>query len=144
MQPRLEIEFFRSAPSKIWVKACNQGFAGETEQYINDQLLQELTEQLSGFPKSNSDEVVFEVGADGSPYGHCILKFFCFDSVGHTAVFVSVSDENSCVAKFTLQFEALFLDVFISSLKKAIEIGEGKSELKGINAYTQNVLCNNT
>jgi len=141
MQPSLEIEYFRSDPSKIWVKACNQGFAGETEQYINDQLLQDLIEQLSGFPKSNLDEVVFEVGEDGSPYGHCILKFFCFDSVGHTAVLVSVSNENSCVAKFTLQFEALFLDMFISSLKKAIEIGVGKSELKGINAYAQNVVC---
>ena len=61
MQPRLEIEFLRSDPSKIWVKACNAGFAGETEQYINDQLLQDLTAQLSDFPKSNLDEVVFEV-----------------------------------------------------------------------------------
>ncbi|MBU0913156.1 MAG: hypothetical protein KKF22_11505 [Gammaproteobacteria bacterium] len=139
MQPRLEIEFLRSDPSKIWVKACNEGFAGETEQYINDKLLQDLTEQLSGFPKSNLDEVVFEVGENGSPCGHCILKFFCFDSVGHTAVLVSVSNDNSCVAKFTLHFEALFLDIFISSLKSAIEIGKGKSELKGINAYTQNV-----
>ena len=139
MQPKLEIEFFRSDTPKIRVKACNQGFAGETEQYINDQLLQDLTEQLSGFPKSNSDEVVFEVGEEGSPYGHCMLKFFCFDSVGHTALFVSVSNDNSCVAKFPLQFEALSLDMFISSLKKALDIGKGKSELKGINAYTQNV-----
>lgn len=139
MQPRLEIEFVRSDPPKISVTACNEGFAGETEQYLNEQLLQNLMEQLSGFPKSHLDEVVFEVGEDGSPHGHFMLKFFCFDSVGHTALFVSVSNNNSCAAKFTLQFEALSLDMFISSLKNAIEVGKGKSELRGINAYTQNV-----
>jgi hypothetical protein len=53
MEPRLDIDFLRDEPSKIWVKACNEGFAGETEQYINSQCLEELSEQLSGFPKSN-------------------------------------------------------------------------------------------
>tara|TARA_R110001583_G_scaffold142695_1_gene294876 strand:- start:210 stop:629 length:420 start_codon:yes stop_codon:yes gene_type:complete len=139
MQPRLEIEFLRDDPSKIWLKACNEGFAGETEQYVNARLLQELAEQLSGFPKSNADEVVFEIGKEGSKYGYCMLKFYCFDSAGHTAVLVSVLDDNSNNAKFTVQFEALSLDMFVSSMKSAIEIGKGTSELKGINAYTQNI-----
>lgn len=139
MEPRLEIELLRDDPSKIWVKACNEGFAGETEQYINAQWLQELAEKLSGFPKSNSDEVVFEVGEEGSTNGYCMLRFYCIDSAGHTAVLVSVSNDNLCLAKFTVQFEALSLDMFISSIKRAIEIGKGISELKGINAYTQNI-----
>ncbi|MGJ8694672.1 MAG: hypothetical protein ACSHW0_19615 [Thalassotalea sp.] len=139
MQPRLEIEFLRDDPSKIWVKACNESFAGETEQYINAQSLQDLAEKLSGFPRSNSDEVVFEIGEEGEKYGYCLLKFYCFDSAGHTAVLVSVANDNSCIAKFTVQFEALALDMFISSMKSAIEIGKGTSELKGINAYTQNI-----
>jgi len=139
MAPRLEIEFLRDDPSKIWVKACNEGFAGETEQYINAQWLQELAEQLSGFPKSNSDEVVFEVGEEDSTSGYCMLKFYCIDSVGHTAVLVSVSNDNLCIAKFTVQFEALSLDMFVASIKRAIEIGKGTSELKGIKAYTQNI-----
>jgi hypothetical protein len=139
MQPRLEIEFIHDDPSKIWVKACNESFAGETDQYINAQLLRELAEQLSDFPKSNSDEVVFEIGKEGEKYGYCMLKFYCFDSAGHTAVLVSVSNDNSCIAKFTVQFEALALDMFISSMNSAIEIGKGTFELKGINAYTQNI-----
>ena len=108
-------------------------------QYINAQCLQELAEQLSGFPKSNSYEVVFKVGDENSDYGHCLLKFYCIDSAGHTAVLVSVSNDSFNIAKFTVQFEALSLDMFISSIKHAIEVGKGNSELKGISPYTQNI-----
>jgi len=139
MQPRLEIEYLRSDPSKIWVKARNETFAGETEQYINAQLLEELAHKLSMFPKSNSDEVTFRVGDIDSAYGHCDFKFHCFDSAGHTAVLVSVSNDSACVAKFTVQFEALALDNFVSSIKLALKSGSGLSELIGINPYTQNV-----
>ncbi|MBY6016772.1 hypothetical protein KUW04_03055 [Halomonas denitrificans] len=139
MQPRLEFKFLQSDPSKIWVKACNNAFAGETEQYINVKLLEALAHQLSIFPKSNSDEVTFGVGDIDSTYGHCGLKFHCFDSAGHTAVLVSVSNDSACVAKFTVQFEALALDSFVSSIKLALKSGSGVSELIGINPYTQNV-----
>lgn len=139
MQPRLEIEFLRDDPAKIWVKACNETFAGEMEQYINAQILEKLAEQLSAFPQSNSDEVTFKIGDVDSPYGHCELKFHCFDSAGHTAVLVSVSNDSACVAKFTVQFEALSLDAFVSSIKFALKSGSGVSELIGIKPYTQNV-----
>lgn len=139
MQPRLEIEFLRNDPSKIWVKACNETFAGETEQYINAQMLEKLAEQLSAFPQSNSDEVTFKVGEVDSAYGHCELKFHCFDSAGHTAVLVTLSNESACAAKFIVQFEALSLDTFVSSIKLALKSGSGVSELIGIKPYTQNV-----
>ncbi|MGY0403819.1 hypothetical protein [Pseudoalteromonas sp. PAR1] len=139
MQPRLELEFLQDDPSKIWVKACNERFAGETEQYFNAQSLRDLAENLSSFPKSNSDEIIFEVGEVGSSYGHCFLKFYCIDSAGHTAVFISVSDGESNSAKFTVQFEVLSLDMFVSSINFALKSGNGVSELIGINAYTQNI-----
>ena len=139
MQPRLEIEFLRDDPAKIWVKACNETFAGETEQYINAQMLEKLAEQLSAFPQSSSDEVIFKAGEVDSLYGHCELKFHCFDSAGHTAVFVSVSNDSACIAKFIVQFEALSLDAFVASIKLALKSGSGVSELIGIKPYTQNV-----
>ena len=139
MQPKLEIEFLRDEPSKIWVTACNETFAGKTEQYISAQLLEEFANQLSVFPKSNSDEVTFKVGDVDSAFGHCELKFQCFDSAGHTAVQVSVSNDNACFGKFTVQFEALSLDAFLSSIKFALKSGSGVSELIGIKPYTQNV-----
>lgn len=147
MEPRLEIKFLRDEPSKIWVKACNESFAGETEQYINAKWLQILSEQLAGFPNSNLDEVIFEVGEEGSTNGYCKFKFYCFDSAGHAAVLVSVSNElagnvssdNLYSASFKIQFEASSLDSFTSSLNRALIAGEGTSMLKGINAYTQNI-----
>ena len=139
MQPRLEIEFLRDEPSKIWITACNEDFAGKTEQYLNVQLLEEFANQLSVFPQSNSDEVVFKTGDADSSYGYCELKFHCFDSAGHTAVLVSVSNDNACTAKFTVQFEALALDIFVSSIKFSLKSGSGVSELVGIKPYTQNV-----
>ncbi len=147
MQPRLEIEFLSDDPSKIWVKACNEKFAGETEQYINAQWLTELAENLSGFPKSNLDEVVFEAGSESSKNGYCKFKFYCTDSAGHTAILVSISNgisgnetaDNQSFAKFKIQFEALSLDTFASSIKLALKSGSGVSELIGIKPYTQNV-----
>ncbi|ATD10075.1 hypothetical protein SIO17_23285 [Pseudoalteromonas piscicida] len=139
MQPRLEIEFLRDDPAKIWVKASNETFAGETEHYINAQMLEKLAEQLSLFPQSNSDKVTFKVGDIDSHYGHCELKFHCFDSAGHTAVLVSVSNDRACIAKFVVQFEALSLDAFVASMKLALKSGSGVSELIGIKPYTQNV-----
>ena len=139
MEPRLEIEFLQGDPAKIWVKACNETFAGETEQYINAQALEKLAEQLSAFPQSNSDEVTFTIDDVDSPYGHCNLKFHCFDSAGHTAVLVSLSNDSACTAKFNVQFEALSLDAFVSSIKLALKSGSGISELIGIKPYTQNV-----
>ena len=139
MQPRLEIEFLLDEPAKIWLKACNETYAGETEQYINAQMCEKLAEQLSAFPQSNSDEVTFKVGDVDSPYGHCELKFHCIDSTGHTAVLVSLSNDTACTAKFIVQFEALSLDAFVSSFKLALKSGSGVSELIGIKPYTQNV-----
>jgi hypothetical protein len=143
----IELTFLRDDPPKVWITASNGSFSGETEQYINADVLQTLSEQLVGFPKSNSDEVIFEIGEKGSIYGHCKFKFYCFDSAGHTAVIVSVSNEiagnesadNICSAKFKMQFEASSLDEFSSSIKSALNSGEGKSVLLGINAYTQNI-----
>ncbi|WP_210560392.1 hypothetical protein [Psychrosphaera aestuarii] len=139
MQPRLILEFLHSDPSKIWVNACNNSFAGETEQYINDQMLEVLSEQLTNFPKSVSDEVTLKAGDACSTHGYCELKFHCFDSTGHTAVLISVADDNENVAKFTVQFEASSLDGFVSSIKLALKSGSGVSELIGIKPYTQNV-----
>jgi hypothetical protein len=147
MEPRLEIKFLRDDPSKIWVTANNESFAGETEQYINPKTLQNLSDQLVGFPKSNSDEVIFEIGEKDLTDGYCKLKFYCFDSAGHTAVIVSISNgiagnqssDNLCSAIFKLQFEAFSLDEFSSSMKRVLDLGEGKSVLIGINAYTQNI-----
>ncbi len=139
MKPRLELKFLYSDPSKIWVKASSESFAGETELYFNSEKLEVLVEELASFPSSISDEVVFEIGEKESRFGYCNLKFYCYDSWGHTAVLVSVSDEDLCSAHFKVQFELAALDKFNSSLRSALNSGKGIVKLEGINAYTQNI-----
>jgi hypothetical protein len=147
MNPKLELRFLRSEPSKIWLVASNESFAGAAEQYINENEVEALRAGLTNFPKSINDEATLEAGKNESAYGYCKLRFYCFDSVGHTAVQVSLANEiagnemsdNRNFASFKIQFETSELDIFVASLSKALEVGEGIATLKGIRRYTENV-----
>jgi hypothetical protein len=147
MKPKLEIEYLESDPSKIWVTANNSSFAGSMEEYLNESTLHILVEELEGFPLSGKSEVFFQVGSKESRFGFCSLRFYCFDSVGHTAVIVSLangiasneSEYNRSIVTMKLQFEVLALNVFRESLVLGLKAGKGKSTLKGINACTQNI-----
>ncbi len=147
MNPQLELQFLRSDPSKIWLVASNDSFAGAAEQYINEDEVKTLRDNLTNFPKIPDDEVILEVGKNETAYGYCKLRFYCFDSLGHTAVQVSLANEiagneksdNRNFASFKLQFEAHELDIFVDSLSKALEAGEGNATLKGTRRFTENV-----
>ena len=147
MEPMLEIEYLGGDPSKIWVTANNSSFAGAMEGYLNDNTLHKLVDDLKGFSVSNRPEAIFEVGSREAPYGFCGLRFYCFDSAGHTAVIVALANEiasnetedNRCFVTLKLQFEAAALDSFRESLVSGLKAGKGKALLKGINAYTQNI-----
>ncbi len=147
MNPMLELRFLRNEPSKIWVVASNEFFSGAAEQYINANEVESLRDGLTGFPESLNDETTLEAGKNESSCGYCKLRFYCFDSVGHTAVRVTLANElagneksdNKNFASFKIQFEANELDIFISSLSKALANGEGTATLKGIRRLTENV-----
>ncbi len=147
MNPQLELQYLRSDPPKIWLVASNESFAGATEQYINENKIKTLRDDLTNFPKTLDDEVLLEAGKSETNYGYCKLRFYCFDSLGHTAVQVSLENEiagneksdNRNFASFKLQFEAHELDIFIGSLSKALEAGEGYATLKGTRRFTENV-----
>lgn len=147
MNPQLELRFLQSDPSKIWLVASNESFAGAAEQYINENEVEALLAGLADFPKSLNDEVTLEVGKNESAYGYCKLRFYCFDAVGHTAIQVSLANEiagnekpdNRNFASFKIQFEANELDIFVVSLSKALAVGEGTATLKGIRRCTENV-----
>lgn len=147
MDPKLEIEYLESDPSKIWVTANNSVFAGGMDVYINENTLRTLAAELEEFPRSSNAEIVYEAGSEESPYGYCGLRFYCFDSAGHTAVIVklineiasNVPDDNRCQVVMKLQFEAISLDSFKNSLIHALKAGKGKATLRGIYAYTQNI-----
>ena len=147
MNPQLELRFLRGDPSKIWIVASNESFAGAAEQYINEVEIESLRDELSGFPITAEDEVILEAGKNDITHGYCELRFYCFDKVGHTAVQVSLANEiagneksdNRNFASFKIQFEASGLDHFVVSLTGAIAAGEGTSILKGVKRFTENV-----
>jgi hypothetical protein len=147
MKPKLEIQYLKSDPSKIWITANNSCFAGAMEEYLNEKYLSKLAEELEGFPVSSQSEVTFEVGKKEMQSSYCRLRFYCYDSVGHTAVIVTLANgiasnetkDNRCMVTFKLQFEAVALDSFRASLVSGLRLGKGKATLKGINAHTQNI-----
>lgn len=147
MEPKLEIEYLESNPSKIWVTANNSSFAGTMEGYLNKKTLHKLVNDLEGFPDSAQSEAIFELGSKEAPYAYCSLRFYCFDSVGHTAVIVTIAndiasnetEDNRCFVTMKLQFEATALDSFRASLLSRLEAGKGKAILEGIDAYTHNI-----
>jgi hypothetical protein len=147
MNPKLEIKYLESDPSKIWVCASNGRFSGAMEEYLNEDSLKRLCESLERFPKKVNDEVFFKAGEEDSRSGYCLLKFYCFDRAGHTAVRVQLNNgiasnqslDEQNYANFKMQFEASDLDAFVSSLKSAIDKGNGVAELVGIESYTQNI-----
>ena len=147
MNPQLELQYLRSDPSKIWLVASNESFAGAAEQYINEDKVEALWDNLTKFPKTPGDEVILEAGKNETAYGYCKLRFYCIDSLGHTAVQVSLANEiagneksdNRNFAPFKVQFEAHELDIFVASLTKALESGEGTATLKGIRRFTENI-----
>jgi hypothetical protein len=147
MEPYLELTFRKNDPSKIWVRGANENFAGAAEQYINDEEINLLAENLKAFPSSTEATVTFEAGKNESTHGYCKLHFYCFDSTGHTAVQISLANElasnededNRCMVVLKLQFEPVELDRFVSTLNEAINNGGGVATLKGVRRFTENV-----
>ena len=145
MEPKLEIEYLESDPSKIWVNANNSTFAGATEDYLNEKYLSKLVDELDGFPETMQSEVLFELGKESGRHSYCKLHFYCCNSIGHSAVIVTLandlasneSEDNRCLAKLKLQFEASALDTFRASLLAGLKSGKGKATLMGISEYTQ-------
>lgn len=92
----LEIEIVWSDEDllEISTRASNGRYSGIIQTYTQDTYLQKFADNLVGFPKKISDEVIFE-----SNYGmddtFLTLVFHCNDGVGHTSVKVSMKEESN-------------------------------------------------
>ena len=143
MIPRLSLRYYESEPSKLWVSASDGVFAGSTEDYINKDSLEALAEELEQFPKTIQSESIFESSARDKRFGYIMLRFYCFDSIGHTAVQVTLDSNQSGSERTTvslkMQFEANSLDSFLHQLRNSLCKGEGECHLEGISPYTQNI-----
>lgn len=134
MEPILHLNFNQGEPSIIRVEASNGIYSGYTEAYINDKRLSKLAEDLDGFPKHVSSEVVFRSGLEDEC--ELSLRFFSDGRIGKTAVRVTINYRSPSAnlndkAEFTARFEPASLDRFLTSLRTIIAAGEGSANLFG-------------
>ena len=140
LEPQLSIE-------AVWkdedmfetrVTACNERYFGITEVYNDFEDLLNFAKSLKKFPKSVDSELEYKAG-DKMSYAFFSMRFYCVDSVGHTAVQVEIEEnvgteyrpEEKCKLSLEIRFEPSAIDSFQSELVALAKKGEGKAILKG-------------
>lgn len=86
LAPTLEVTvvWADSDLQEIVVSASSEHFVGRVNLYAGPSELNELADELRGFPRSADDRREYELGqANLAGYGTARLVFFCTDSTGH-------------------------------------------------------------
>jgi len=91
------------------------GFAATIDFYSNRDALEEFGRALQEFPRSSTDEVVFENGTSATnSYGWLVLRAFVVDSVGHSALEVECQRNGtrlvSARSRFAVELEPATLN----------------------------------
>jgi hypothetical protein len=123
---------------ELRVAAWNGAFAGLLRLYVGHGYLDELADQIAGFPTGLGDERSFAL-TDAIQ-----LRFRCVDAVGHAAVDVSIRDEPRSsppagtqappitqTVFLTLRTEAAAIDEFVRELRIAERRRDGAARLRG-------------
>jgi hypothetical protein len=87
--PFLEIAVVWNDPDmqEVEVSASSGMFSGKVNLYVGPNELQELAEQLDGFPCGRNDTRELALGQNDLPgYGKASFIFYCKDSTGHVAL----------------------------------------------------------
>jgi hypothetical protein len=72
---------------RVFLQACNGGFAGALEFYTDAEGLAEFARRLAAFPSGPDDEVRFSLGSrDGNWAYYLLLRAFLVDRAGHAAL----------------------------------------------------------
>jgi hypothetical protein len=140
--PQLSVELVweDSDLEELCISADNGQYSGVTNVYFGQGECGALAQSLQGFPKSISQEEIFEGGSDDGPFGK--LFFRCIDGSGHTIVRVTLQElvafnlrsviPNRVELEF--QFEASALDEFCAELQAVARRERRRAVLKGIAA----------
>jgi len=86
------------------------GFAAEVRFYEYPETIEEFGRTLYDFPRSSTDEVVFENGSNApNSYSWIVLRAFVFDGVGHSALEVECRRNGtrllSAQSRFAVELE---------------------------------------
>jgi hypothetical protein len=158
LQLSLEIIYHDEHLLEIRVSATNGRYSGVTSVYLNEdgQQLIDFGNQLKGFPEriGQVEEIEFgftqkyreefqklkELTPPIEPaIAYVGFRFYCIDSLGHTAVFVNLQEEvwskrAEAIGKvtFEMRFEPAQLDKFAEELVELGKKKEGMATLLGI------------
>ena len=140
LEPKLELEIIWKDEHMVELRvvANNGRYLGTTEVYETGSYISEFSQNLGGFPKTLDEKIIFEAGEKDS-YAYFSMRFYCIDSVGHTAVQIqleeNVGTEYRPEEKDKLTMEMLFepgaLDQFKEQLFKMGSSEQGKAVLIG-------------
>lgn len=119
--------------------ASNGAFSGATRVYADRESLRTFVEALKGFPKHCNDELTLEAGESGG-YSYLSLRFYCYNSVGHSALQVRIVSndqdhsraEGKSIAEFEIRTEPSLIDLFHQQLIKVVDKEEGEASLQGL------------
>lgn len=85
-----------------------------THLYLDSNLWQEFGRQLLTFPENTTAKVVFDATDNGMYWQSLRLEAYCFDLLGHTALRISVDnndpDPHRCRLEFSIPAEAASLN----------------------------------
>lgn len=81
---------------KLRVSAWNGAFGGTSDVYLRVSQLNEVAEQLEGFPNSISDsrEIILGTFDPESAGGGVYMRFYCTDRSGHAHVDVKIESDG--------------------------------------------------
>jgi hypothetical protein len=137
--PQLSIELIweDNDLEELCMAADNGEFSGLTKVYFSQGEVGMLAESIRGFPKSISQQVVFEGGSEDGSLAR--LVFRCIDGSGHAAVrvtfveFAAINDRAPIMnrVELELRFEALALDEFCRELQLVARREKKLAELRG-------------
>lgn len=116
---------------ELSINASNGVFAGQAQVYANSDVLARCALELKGFPSSQSDVREFEFGSFDAAHagGGARFRFFCLDSVGHSAVEVSLRTDPkteggvSDTVALHILIEAAAMDSFVGQLERMEPMG---------------------
>ena len=127
MHPALEISYAWEGDELfvILIRANNRKFCGEARCYTSREEIGRLSQEISRFPKSRADEVLFSTQA-GEGVSYFMLHFICTDACGHVVVRIKIADivhyvnarASNNVAELELAVDPCSIDTFAIELSK--------------------------
>jgi hypothetical protein len=119
----------------IEVAATSGRFAGTTRIYAELDELSTFALRIAGFPTTAKDLRDYEFGSNepGVAGGFALLRFHCIDGSGHSALEISIEDDQHrhgmASATFAFQFAAANLDRFVEKLRQIERDRSGEATL---------------